>query len=114
MTGTALNFANIIARPLLLGVGGAFKIYYTRTGRAGKTGLLQLTLTRAVIFSAMTNAIAFGSMAVEVTTDDGKTYTAKVIGTDARTDVALIKVEGGSNFPFAKLSDGKPDRKSTR
>src|ERR1019366_8832467 len=45
---------------------------------------------------------------VEVTTDDGKTYTAKVIGTDARTDVALIKVEGGSNFPFAKLSDGKP------
>jgi len=31
-----------------------------------------------------------------------------VIGTDARTDVALIKVEGGSNFPFAKLSDSKP------
>jgi serine protease Do len=31
-----------------------------------------------------------------------------VIGTDARTDLALIKVEGGSNFAFAKLSDGKP------
>ena len=31
-----------------------------------------------------------------------------MIGTDARTDLALIKVEGGSNFPFAKLSDGKP------
>jgi serine protease Do len=31
-----------------------------------------------------------------------------VIGTDARTDLALIKIEGGSNFPFAKLSDGKP------
>jgi len=31
-----------------------------------------------------------------------------VIGTDARTDLALIKVEGGSDFPFAKLSDGKP------
>jgi hypothetical protein len=30
--------------------------------RAGKTGLLQSTLTRAVIFSAMTNAVAFGSM----------------------------------------------------
>src|ERR1700742_4912470 len=40
--------------------------------------------------------------------DDGKTYSAKVIGADARTDLALIKVEGGSNFPFAKLSDGKP------
>src|SRR6476469_4053140 len=33
--------------------------------------------------------------------------TAKVIGTDPRTDVALIKVEGGSDFPFAKLSEGK-------
>jgi serine protease Do len=34
--------------------------------------------------------------------------TAKVVGTDARTDVALIKVEGGSDFPFAKLAEGKP------
>jgi len=42
-----------------------------------------------------------------VTTDAGKTYTAKVIGTDPRTDLALIKVEGGSDFPYAKLSTGK-------
>lgn len=60
--GLALNFANIVALPLLLGVGGAFKIYYMMAWRAGKTGLLQSTLTRAVIFSAMTNAAAFGSM----------------------------------------------------
>jgi hopanoid biosynthesis associated RND transporter like protein HpnN len=57
-----LNFANIIALPLLLGVGVAFKIYYIMAWRAGKTGLLQSTLTRAVVFSAMTNAMAFGSM----------------------------------------------------
>ena len=54
------------------------------------------------------NHVVDGADKVEVTTDDGKTYKAKVIGTDARTDVALIKVEGGSNFPFAKLSDSKP------
>jgi len=63
LTGLALNFANIIALPLLLGVGVAFKIYYIMAWRAGKTRLLQSTLTRAVIFSAMTNAVAFGSMA---------------------------------------------------
>jgi predicted RND superfamily exporter protein len=63
LTSLALNFANIIALPLLLGVGVAFKIYYIMAWRAGKTGLLQSTLTRAVIFSAMTNAVAFGSMA---------------------------------------------------
>lgn len=60
--GPPLNFANIIALPLLLGVGVAFKIYYVMAWRAGKTHLLQSTLTRAVVFSAMTNAVAFGSM----------------------------------------------------
>jgi uncharacterized protein len=62
LTGTVLNFANIIALPLLLGVGVAFKIYYILAWRDGKTGLLESSLTRAVIFSAMTNAVAFGSM----------------------------------------------------
>jgi hopanoid biosynthesis associated RND transporter like protein HpnN len=62
LTGIAINFANIIALPLLLGVGVAFKIYYITAWRDGKTGLLQSALTRAVIFSAMTNAVAFGSM----------------------------------------------------
>src|ERR1700736_1047207 len=59
-------------------------------------------------YAVTNNHVVDGADKVEVTTDDGKTYTAKVIGTDPRTDVALIKVEGSSNFPFAKLSDGKP------
>jgi serine protease Do len=45
---------------------------------------------------------------VDVTTDDGKTYAAGVIGTDARTDVALIKVDGRNDFPFVRLSDKIP------
>jgi uncharacterized protein len=57
-----LNFANIIALPLLLGVGVAFKIYYIMAWRSGGTALVQSTLTRAVIFSAMTTATAFGSL----------------------------------------------------
>jgi serine protease Do len=44
---------------------------------------------------------------VEVQTDDGKTYSAKVIGTDPRTDLALIKVDG-NNFPYAKLAEKQP------
>ncbi len=62
LIGLKLNFANIIALPLLLGVGVAFKIYYIMAWRAGQTGLLQSALTRAVIFSAMTTATAFGSL----------------------------------------------------
>jgi serine protease Do len=59
-------------------------------------------------YAVTNNHVVDGADKVEVTADDGKVYKAKVIGTDARTDVALIKVEGGSNFPFAKLSDSKP------
>jgi serine protease Do len=59
-------------------------------------------------FAVTNNHVVDGADKVEVTTDDGKTYKAKVIGTDARTDLALIKVEGGSDFPFTKLSDAKP------
>jgi serine protease Do len=59
-------------------------------------------------YAVTNNHVVDSADKVEVTTDDGKTYSAKVIGTDPRTDVALIKVEGGSNFPFAKLSESKP------
>src|SRR6476661_4173050 len=60
--GLPLNFANIIALPLLLGVGVAFKIYYVLAWREGETSLLASSLTRAVLFSAMTTATAFGSL----------------------------------------------------
>ena len=50
--GLPLNFANIIALPLLLGVGVAFKIYYVLAWREGETSLLASSLTRAVLFSA--------------------------------------------------------------
>jgi len=62
LIGLPLNFANIVALPLLLGVGVAFKIYYVTAWRAGKTNLLQSSLTRAIFFSAMTTATAFGSL----------------------------------------------------
>ncbi len=59
-------------------------------------------------FAVTNNHVVDGADKVEVTMDDGKTFTAKVIGTDPRTDLALIKVEGSKDFPFAKLSDSKP------
>ena len=60
--GLALNFANIIALPLLLGIGVAFKIYYVMAWRGGQAQVLQSPLTRAVFFSALTTATAFGSL----------------------------------------------------
>jgi hypothetical protein len=62
LIGLPLNFANIVALPLMLGVGVAFKIYYVTAWRSGRTNLLQTSLTRAIFFSALTTATAFGSL----------------------------------------------------
>src|SRR4029079_17933771 len=58
-------------------------------------------------YAVTNNHVVEKATSVEVSTDDGKIYTAKVIGTDSRTDLALIKVDG-KDFPFVKLSDAAP------
>jgi len=59
-------------------------------------------------YAVTNNHVVDKAQVVEVTTDDGKTYTAKVIGTDPKTDLALIKVDGGDNFPYVKFADRAP------
>ena len=59
-------------------------------------------------YAVTNNHVVDKAESVEVTTDDGKSYTAKVIGTDPRTDIALIKVAGRSDFPFVHFGDHSP------
>ncbi len=63
-SGITLNYANIIALPLLLGVGVSFNIYFVMNARAGERPLLVSATTRAVVFSALTTGSAFGSLAL--------------------------------------------------
>ncbi len=60
--GQSINFANIIAFPLLFGVGVAFHIYFVMAWRDGARELLQSSLARAVFFSALTTGAAFGAL----------------------------------------------------
>jgi hopanoid biosynthesis associated RND transporter like protein HpnN len=60
--GEPLNFANIIALPLHLGIGVAFNIYFVMAWRAGTGGFLQSSLTRAILFSALATGTTFGSL----------------------------------------------------
>ncbi len=55
------------------------------------------------------NHVASNAVSLEVVTDDGKIYNAKVIGTDPKTDLALLKVDGKDDFPFVKFSRGGVD-----
>ncbi len=50
------------------------------------------------------NHVAANAVSLQIVTADGKTYTAKVIGTDPRTDLALLKVDGRNDFPYVKFS----------
>jgi hopanoid biosynthesis associated RND transporter like protein HpnN len=64
LAGLPLNFANIIALPLLLGVGVSFNVYFVMNWRAGRTAPLASATARAVLFSALTTGTAFGSLAL--------------------------------------------------
>ncbi len=59
-------------------------------------------------YAVTNNHVVAKAESVEVNTDDGKTYTAKVIGTDPKTDLALIKVEGRTDFPHVPLAEKAP------
>jgi predicted RND superfamily exporter protein len=62
LTNFQLNYANIIALPVLLGVGVAFKIYYVTAWRRGESNFLESVLTRAVFYSTLLTATAYGSL----------------------------------------------------
>jgi len=59
-------------------------------------------------YAVTNNHVVDHAKTVEVATDDGTKYTAKVVGTDPKTDLALIKVDGKSNFPYVKFADQAP------
>ncbi|WBL80581.1 Do family serine endopeptidase [Bradyrhizobium xenonodulans] len=59
-------------------------------------------------YAVTNNHVVDHAESVQVTMDDGSVYTAKVVGTDPKTDLALIKVDGKKDFPFVKFADQKP------
>jgi serine protease Do len=59
-------------------------------------------------YAVTNNHVVDHAKSVEVTADDGATYTAKVVGTDSKTDLALIKVDGKTDFPYVKFADQMP------
>ncbi|RUL62333.1 RND transporter [Dyella dinghuensis] len=62
--GMAVNYANIISLPLLLGVGVSFNVYFVMNWRAGMRRFVSSASARAVLFSALTTGTAFGSLAL--------------------------------------------------
>ena len=59
-------------------------------------------------YAVTNNHVVDHAKTVQIKTADGKTYKAKVIGTDPKTDLALIKVESDKTFPYVKFADTPP------
>jgi len=59
-------------------------------------------------YAVTNNHVVDHANSVQVTADDGTVYPAKVVGTDPKTDLALIKVDGNKNFPFVKFAEQAP------
>ncbi|WP_049813221.1 trypsin-like peptidase domain-containing protein [Bradyrhizobium japonicum] len=52
--------------------------------------------------------VAASGVDIEVTTDDGKIYPAKIIGSDPQTDLALIKIVSLGDLPYVRLTAKEP------
>ena len=99
IVGMPLNYANIIALPLLLGIGVAFDIYFVMNWRRGVTEHLQSSTARAVLFSAFTTLAAFGSLALSNdpgTADMGKLLSVSLACTLLCTLIVLPALLGPS------------------
>jgi serine protease Do len=59
-------------------------------------------------YAVTNNHVVDHATSVQVTTDDGAVYAAKVVGADPKTDLALIKVDGNKDFPFVKFAEHTP------
>ena len=99
--------------------GTPFEKFFHQFGENGQQGRMRMPhhevtgvgsgfFISADGYAVTNNHVVDHAKSVQVTTDDGSTYTAKVIGTDPKTDLALIKVDGKKDFAYANFSNQTP------
>ncbi|MGH7094737.1 MAG: MMPL family transporter, partial [Stellaceae bacterium] len=115
LLGLPINYANIIALPLLLGIGVAFDIYFVMNWRRGVSQHLQSSTARAVVFSALTTMTAFGSLTLSNdpgTADMGKLLLISLAYTLLCTLVVLPALLGPVRASPSRVSS-PADRRSS-
>ncbi len=102
-----INFANIIALPLLLGVGVSFNVYFVMNWRTGGRQFLTSATARAILFSALTTGTAFGSLALSADRGTATLGTLLLLSLGATLLATFF-------FVPALLAAVTPDRPETR
>jgi len=111
--GMPLNFANIIALPLLLGIGVAFDIYFVMNWRAGRPNPLQSGTARAIVFSTLTTASAFGSLVLSAhpgTSEMGRLLSIEMFYTLACVLLIMPSLLGAPKHRPRRVRQAKPQK----
>src|SRR5581483_10810287 len=94
--------------------GFPFKFFFRQFGEPGLTTQPRIVQAQGSGFFISSdgyiltnNHVVDHAKSVKIKTIDGKTYSAKIVGTDAKTDLAVLKVSG-SNFSFVSFADVQP------
>jgi hopanoid biosynthesis associated RND transporter like protein HpnN len=115
LSGITLNYANIIALPLLLGVGVSFNIYFVMNWWAGEVPHLTSATTRAVLFSALTTGTAFGSLALSAHPGTASMGTLLLISLGCTLVASLIFVPAMLQRPATEWGRfARPNRRTER
>jgi hypothetical protein len=77
----------------------SFQTFQTNPTCRGALGLQQPGIRFLRSSAVTTNHVIERSKAIEISTDDGKSYPARLVSSDPNTDLALLKVEGAPAFP---------------
>jgi serine protease Do len=113
----AASFADVVdaVKPAVIGVQTKRALSSEERAQLGASsaGRTVTSIGSAFLISAdgyavTNNHVVDGSPTVTIETDDQRTYTAKVVGTDPTSDLALLKIDGRNDFPFVKLADKMP------
>ena len=113
----AAGFADVVdaVKPAVIGVQTKRALSPEERAQLGASsaGRTVTSMGSAFLISAdgyavTNNHVVDGSPTVAIETDDQRTYTAKVVGTDPTSDLALLKIDGRNDFPFVKLADKMP------
>lgn len=76
--------------------------------RGGRQGQGSGFVISADGFVVTNNHVIDGAAKITVTFEDKSTFDAKLVGTDARTDIALLKIDAGRSFQFVKFAAKSP------
>ena len=80
-------------------------LFYGRSTQRAQIGTGSGVIITADGYIVTNNHVIDNSQELSVTLNNNKTYAAKIVGSDPKTDIALLKIEADEALPYATFGD---------